>query len=82
MADYYCWHIVTLLLLFMSAAFGFTALNPERPDVAVFASALAGPLSVLSVAVALRAGIPPLKFPSTTLFAIIAALGWAGIAAG
>jgi hypothetical protein len=80
--NYYCWHIVTLLLIFMSGAFAFAALDPQRPDVAVFASALAVPLCVLSVAVALRAGIPPLRFPSTTLFAIIAALGWAGIAAG
>jgi hypothetical protein len=42
-------------------------------------SALAACLSVLSAAVAIKGGIHPLRFPSTTLFAATSALGWAGV---
>ncbi|KAB2850229.1 MAG: hypothetical protein F9K44_05525 [Hyphomicrobiaceae bacterium] len=75
---YYCWHIVTMLLLAMSAAFGAAATGlltrPAALGLAVFCAAC----SLLSMSVALKARIAPWRFPSTTLFATTAALGLAG----
>ncbi|KPB00341.1 hypothetical protein, partial [Ahrensia marina] len=48
--------------------------HPHLPSL-IFLSSLAFALSVLSIAVALKAGINPLRFPSTTLFAVIALAG-------
>ena len=47
---------------------------PNAPGI-VFTTALCLSLSVLSVAVALRGSIHPLRLPSTTLFALMAVLG-------
>jgi hypothetical protein len=79
--NYYCWHIATVTLLFTSGAFAYSASYPSRPELAIFVSTLAIALSVLSVAVALKAKINPLRFPSTSLLALVGILGWAGIAA-
>ena len=73
--NYYCWHIATILLLAMSVGFSYVALRPDRPELAIFLFTLSAALSALSAAVALKGGINPLRFPSTSLFAAIAALG-------
>jgi hypothetical protein len=75
--NYYCWHIVTILLAFMVGAFAWLAVASE-PAVSraalYFFGSLSLALSTLSIAVALKGGIHPLRFPSTTLFALIALL--------
>lgn len=77
--NYYCWHITTIYTLFMGAAYAFVALHPERPELVVFLTVLNIALSLLSVAVALKAGINPFRFPSTSLFATVAMLGLIGL---
>ena len=77
--NYYCWHLATVFLLAMPFGFGYVALNPDRPELAVFLTILSGALSVLSAAVAIKGRIHPLRFPSTTLFALIFLLGTAGL---
>ncbi|RZA35176.1 MAG: hypothetical protein EOP92_11775 [Lysobacteraceae bacterium] len=79
--SYYCWHIATVFLLAMSLGFAYVALHPDRPELAVFLTAMCAALSFLSVAVTLKAGINPVRFPSTTLFAITFALGAAALLA-
>lgn len=69
--NYYCWHVTTVLIAFMAGGFLWLAFDPHLPSL-VFLGALAFALSVLSAAVALKAGIGPLRFPSTSLFAAIA----------
>jgi hypothetical protein len=69
--NYYCWHIATVLIAFMTGGFAWLVAHPHLPSL-IFLSNLAFALSVLSIAVALKAGINPLRFPSTTLFAVIA----------
>lgn len=73
--SYYCWHIATLLLLSMTLAFtwiGYANAVTSSQSLLVFLAALSAALSVLSIRVALKAAINPLKFPSTVLFALIA----------
>ncbi len=79
--NYYCWHIATVLILAMTAAYADAALRPEGAALAVLMTAIATVLSLLSAAVALKGGIHPLRFPSTSLFTAVAALGAAGLAA-
>jgi len=73
--NYFCWHIATLFLLAMSFGFAYVAMHPDRPELAVFLSALSAALAVLSAAVAIKGGIHPLRFPSTSLLAAVAILG-------
>lgn len=77
--SYYCWHLATIFLLAMSLGFAYVALNPDRPELAVFLSATSAALSVLSAVVAIKGGINPFRFPSTSLFAIVSALGTAAL---
>ena len=77
--NYYCWHIVTILLLAMAAGFAWSALHVSALALAVFLTALALACSVLSAWTALKGGVAPLKFPSTSLFALIALAGGFGV---
>lgn len=73
--SYYCWHIATVLLAAMAATLALLASGAfpfARGPALLFFGALSALLSVLSVGVAVRGGINPLRFPSTTLFAAIA----------
>lgn len=77
--NYYCWHLATVFLLAMSIGFAYVALHPDRPELAVFLSAISATLSALSAAVAIKGGINPFRFPSTSLFAIVFALSTAAL---
>lgn len=74
--NYYCWHITTFLLLFMSIALALLAASGTGPSlraVFLFNAVFCAVLSALSAWVALKGKIKPLRFPSTSLFALIAA---------
>jgi hypothetical protein len=75
---YYCWHIVTMLLLATAAAFGAAASGSLARHAALGLAAFCAACSFLCVAVALKAGIAPWRFPATTLFAVVSAFGLAG----
>jgi hypothetical protein len=77
--NYYCWHIATVLLFAMAAGFSYSAVHPRRPELPAFLVALSGALCILSVMVALKGKIHPLRFPSTSLFAVVAILGLASM---
>lgn len=77
--SYYCWDIATILLAAMFAAYAWAAWSGEARDLAFAVTALAAALSVLSVWVALKGDINPFHFPSTSLFAVTACLGAAGL---
>lgn len=80
--NYYCWHIVTVLLLAMSGGFAWAAARPEALELAAFLTLLAALLSPLCVWVAIRGRIAPWRFPATSLFALAAAAGlWGCLAA-
>lgn len=73
--NYYCWHIVTLYTFFMTWGYGFVAINSDKPELVVFLSILNVSFSILSALVAVKGNIHPLRFPSTTLFALVSVLG-------
>jgi hypothetical protein len=80
--NYYCWHITTVVIAFIAAMFAWLALTAPQADIIVALSSLTSVLCLLSAGVAIKAGVNPLQFPSTTLFAIIAAFGWLALFAG
>ncbi len=73
--NYYCWHITTIYTFLMGGAYAYVALNPDRPEMIVFLSILNTALAILSAVVALKGGINPFRFPSTSLFASVSLLG-------
>jgi len=77
--NYYTWHVTTIFTFSMGGAYAYVALNPNRPELAIFLTIVTAFLSVLSAAVALKGNINPLRFPSTSLFATVSLLGLAGL---
>ncbi|MCP5368763.1 MAG: hypothetical protein H6907_11125 [Hyphomicrobiales bacterium] len=80
--NYFTWHVTTVLLAAMTMALAWLA-SGASAEVAepalVFFGGLSAALSVLSAAVAIRGRIHPLRFPSTSLFALTSALCWTGL---
>ncbi len=79
--NYYCWHVVSILLLTVPGAYAYAALVPGQFALAAYVTLLAALASALSAMVALKGRINPFRFPSTSLLAIVAALGLAGLMA-
>jgi hypothetical protein len=77
--NYMCWHMVTVVLAVMAAAFAATAAGWLSQDVAALLAAVAASFSILSIAVTLKAGIRPWRFPSSYLLASVAAAGVLGL---
>lgn len=75
----YCWHFVSVTLIAMAAGFAALAVDPGQWLLGAFLTLTAAAGSGLSVVVAQMEKSPPLKSPPTTLFAIIALLGVAGL---
>jgi len=73
--NYYCWHITTIYTFLMGWAYAYVAINPDKPELVVFLSILNVALAILSTAVAIKGNINPFRFPSTSLFTIVATLG-------
>ena len=77
--NYFCWHIVTILMLIMTGELGLTAFDLVSTDTIALVALIAGSISLLSIAVTLRAGIRPYRFPASYLLAVVAALSLAAI---
>ncbi len=77
--NYYCWHITSVMIGFICAAFIWLAISPPQQPMVILLSSLTAAVSLLSAWVAHKGGIHPLRLPSTTLFAAISALGWAAL---
>ena len=76
--SYYCWHVTTALIAALACAFAAVALSPSAAVATPILFGLGGlsaALSVLSAWVAFKGRIHPLRFPSTTLFALVAISG-------
>lgn len=66
--NYYTWHIVTVLLLFMAAGFFWAARSRDAAEVGLLLTAMAAVFSPLCVGIALKGGIAPWRFPAASLF--------------
>lgn len=71
--SYFCWHIATVLLATMTLSFIAVAIQWVSNDIAWLLGGLSIILSALSAGVALKGGINPFRFPSTSLFFLSAA---------
>jgi hypothetical protein len=70
--NYYCWHITTLLLVAMTVGYIHAARTGAGVELVIFMGVCSAAFSVLSGAVAIKGGINPFRFPSTSLFASVA----------
>ena len=77
--NYYCWHLVTVVLLFMAAGFAWAAGQPTAADLATMLTAMSVVFSPLCAWVALKGRIAPWRFPATTLFLLVAVAGLVGL---
>jgi hypothetical protein len=77
--NYMCWHIVTVLLIVLGLGFLAGAAGRLHSDALLVLTILAASISAMSVAVTLRAGIPPLRFPASYLLGSTALLGLLGL---
>ena len=78
--NYFCWHMVSVLLLALAAAFALAAGRADMWPLAALGVLLSAVFSLLSAVVALKGQIAPLRFPSTSLFALSSAAGFCGFA--
>lgn len=76
--NYYCWHVTTIAIVFLAIAFAglYMASLTDEGVILIFLAAFTTSLSILSAFVAIKGRIPPWRFPSTSLFALIAACAW------
>jgi len=79
--QFYCWHIVTLLLLALPAAFVLAALAPQHIALGWMATLIVAAMSLLGLALPPLAGERYLDMPQGWLFLPVALLGFAGLLA-
>ena len=78
--NYYCWHLVTIIIAALAVAFFVAAINPEARDIALFAVITALTFSAWSLGMIARFRLPLLPFGQWILFVAIASVGGAGLA--
>jgi hypothetical protein len=76
--NYYCWHLVTITLLVVSAAFGYAAFVPTGSDVAVFATLLVVASAFWSLLLIAWKYRRPWQLPQWLLFFVIGGAAIAG----
>jgi hypothetical protein len=79
--NYYCWHMTTLTLLVMAAMFAYSAVEPTARGFGALFTAMALAFSLLCIAVAIKGGVQPWRFPPTSLFAAVGVAGIWGLSA-
>jgi hypothetical protein len=77
--NYYCWHIVTLYLAAMATVFGLAAMRMIHADAVILIVILDFLFAFLCVAVAIRGGVSPWRFPASWLFLVVALSGLWGL---
>lgn len=75
---YYCWHLVTIAIAAMAAAFGYAAWVDAAGTLALFVSVVALSFAVWSFAMIAIFRLSPFQFGQWVLFLPIALLGLVG----
>ncbi|MEM7220822.1 MAG: hypothetical protein AAF515_20840 [Pseudomonadota bacterium] len=78
--NYYCWHIVTIVIGFMAVCFALPAAGLASTDLAAAAVALAALFSVWNIALWWHSGLKVVELPQWVLFLPMAVLGYLGLA--
>ncbi len=76
---YYCWHLVSLVLVAMPIGFGVGAVREESRELAVLMTALAAAFGLLSVWLVVWTRLGKWRLPQWALFVPIALLGAVGL---
>ena len=69
------WHIVSIVLLSLAIAFGYSATHPGNRSLAIFASIMSAAISVLSILIGIGAEATLLTLPAPYVTGGIAVLG-------
>ncbi|MEN0067752.1 MAG: hypothetical protein AAGA48_36825 [Myxococcota bacterium] len=78
--NYYCWHLVTLVLMAMAVGYGYAALNPDGADIAALLTALAVAFAGWSGLLVATTGRTAWELPQWSLFLAVSVAGLAGFA--
>ncbi|WP_374656411.1 hypothetical protein [Dongia sp.] len=76
--NYYCWHLVTIVIGALAVAFAYSARAGMAADLALFATGIAFLFALWSLGMIARFRLPPLLFGQWALFLPIGLLGLAG----
>ena len=76
--NYYCWHLVTITIGALAAAFAYSSRAGAAADLALFATGTAFLFALWSLGMIAKFRLPPMQFPQWVLFIPIALLGLAG----
>jgi hypothetical protein len=79
LTTYYCWHMVSILLLAMAIALGWAAWHANPPLVLLLVL-LAAAFAVLSLGLVVAFRVSPWHLPQWLFFVLIALLGAVGLA--
>ncbi len=79
LTNYYGWHVVTILLAAMTAAFFLAAYFPTLTVLAVAFTAIAAGCSLLSVVIVTSHKVKPLRMPQWLFFGVVAMFGICGL---
>lgn len=77
--NYYCWHLVTITLAVMGAAYAWGALRPDGMDVAIFAFGLSVSFMVWNLWLIVWKKQRLLQMPQWILFLMISVLAAPGL---
>jgi len=76
--NYYCWHLITMVLFAMGAGFAYAAFYPGGKDVAILMTALSAGFAIWSLALIRLRKRKLMELPQWTFFVVITPLGIIG----
>ena len=77
--NYYCWHLVTLVLFSMAVGFAYAAAVPSGLDIAVLLTVLSASFALWSLALVALSRRKLFELPQWSLFAAITAAALVGL---
>lgn len=77
--NYYCWHIVTIVLLAMPIGFLLGAVRPDSLDIAALMTVLAGAFALWSLGLVFWKKQKPFHLPQWALFLPVTVVGALGL---
>jgi len=79
LTNYFCWHIVSLVIIALAAAYLRAALVPGSRELAAVATGLSASVALLNAAIVVTQRQSPKLMPQWALFALLTGLGVLGL---
>jgi hypothetical protein len=77
--NYYCWHLVTIVLLAMTAGFGYATFVPSGLDVAILFTVLSASFAIWSFVLILYSKSKLFELPQWIFFVLITGVALVGL---